>query len=149
MIIREAQINDIKQLHAIRIAVRENILPDPSMITEEDYAEFLTKRGKGWLCENDDHIAGFSIVDLVKNNIWALFVAPSQEGKGIGRKLHDAMLDWYFVHTKEKLWLGTSPNTRAERFYRKAGWREVGKRPNGEIQFEMNFDDWEEICSRG
>ena len=129
-------------MHSIRIAVKENILPDPGMITEDEYAEFLIKHGKGWLCEIDNKIAGFAIVDLVKNNIWALFVEPSYEKKGIGRKLHDTMLDWYFIHTKEKLWLGTSPNTRAEIFYRKAGWKEIGKRPNGEIHFEMSFDDW-------
>jgi len=38
--------------------------------------------------------------------------------------------------------VGSSPNTRAETFYRKAGWKEIGKRPNGEIHFEMSFEDW-------
>ncbi|MBS1600992.1 MAG: GNAT family N-acetyltransferase [Bacteroidetes bacterium] len=144
MIIREAQIKDIDALHKIRIAVRENILPDPSMITTNDYTEFLTKRGKGWLCETNDEVAGFAIVDLVKNNIWALFVAPLHEGKGIGKKLHDAMLDWYFIQTTENIWLGTSPDTRAEKFYRRAGWKAIGKRPNGEIHFEMSAKDWQE-----
>jgi hypothetical protein len=37
---REATIQDIPQMHTIRIAVKENILPDPSMIKEEDYANF-------------------------------------------------------------------------------------------------------------
>ena len=121
--------------------MRENILPDPSMITEKEYAEFLTQRGKGWLCETDNNIVGFAIVDLLKNNIWALFVEPSYEGRGIGKKLHDTVLDWYFIQTKEKVWLGTSPGTRAEIFYRKAGWKEIGRRPNGEIQFEMRFEE--------
>jgi len=111
------------------------------MITEKEYAEFLTQRGKGWLCETDNNIVGFAIVDLLKNNIWALFVEPSYEGRGIGKKLHDTVLDWYFIQTKEKVWLGTSPGTRAEIFYRKAGWKEIGRRPNGEIQFEMRFEE--------
>lgn len=42
--------------------------------------------------------------------------------KNMGRKLHNPMLDWYFKQTKENVWLGTSSNTRAEMFYRKAGW---------------------------
>jgi len=147
MIIREAYINDIAALHKIRIAVRENMLPDPKMITTDEYAEFLTGRGKGWLCETNNEVAGFAIVDLVKNNIWALFVAPGHEGKGIGKKLHDAMLEWYFIHTTEKIWLGTSPNTRAEKFYRKAGWKEIGKRPNGEIHFEMSAENWKHASS--
>ena len=127
---------------AVHNPVRENILPDPSMITEKEYAEFLTQRGKGWLCETDNNIVGFAIVDLLKNNIWALFAEPSYEGRGIGKKLHDTMLDWYFIQTKEKVWLGTSPGTRAEIFYRKAEWKEIGRRPNGEIQFEMRFEEW-------
>ena len=142
LVIKEAQTKDIDELHKIRTSVLENILPDPAMITGDDYAEFLTSRGKGWLCEIKNEIAGFAIVDLVKNNVWALFVLPSQERKGVGKKLHDTMLDWYFLQTTEKIWLGTAPATRAEKFYRKAGWEEVGTRPNGEIQFEMTSIRW-------
>lgn len=29
------------------------------------------------------------------------------------------MLDWYFKQTISNVWLGTSPKTRAEQFYRK------------------------------
>ena len=47
------------------------------------------------------------------------------------------MLDWYFENYDKTIWLGTSPNTRAENFYRANGWKEVGRRKNGEIKFEM------------
>ena len=73
---------------------------------------------------------------------WALFVKPEFEGLGIGKKLHDLMLDWYFSQTDKSVWLGTSPNTRAENFYWKAGWKEVGVHGDGEIKFEMSFEDW-------
>src|SRR5947207_1888531 len=63
------------------------------------------------------------------------------EHKGIGKRLHDLMLDWYFSQTKETVWLGTAPNTRAEIFYRKSGWKETGRRANGEIKFEMTAYD--------
>ncbi len=66
------------------------------------------------------------------------------EKKGIGRKLHDIMLDWYFSQTQNKVWLGTSPNTRAESFYRKAGWIEVGKHGQDEIKFQMTYQMWQE-----
>jgi hypothetical protein len=52
------------------------------------------------------------------------------------------MLDWYFAQTKKDVWLGTSPNTRAEIFYRKSGWIEIGTHGSGEIKFEMTFDHW-------
>ncbi|HXL58204.1 MAG TPA: hypothetical protein VN958_18210, partial [Chitinophagaceae bacterium] len=54
MIFREATINDIPQLNSIRIVVKENILPNPSLITPNDYENFLTVRGKGWICEVDN-----------------------------------------------------------------------------------------------
>ena len=140
---REATINDYPELHSIRIAVKENILPDPLLITESDYENFLTIRGKGWLCEVENNIAGFAIIDLKEKNIWALFVHPDHEGKGIGKRLQEIMLNWYFENNDELLWLGTSPGTRAERFYRKSGWKEVGIRKNGEIKFEMSKSEWQ------
>jgi hypothetical protein len=51
------------------------------------------------------------------------------------------MLNWYFDQTKETVWLSTAPNTRAEKLYRKAGWKEVGKHGK-EIKFEMSYRDW-------
>lgn len=66
---------------------------------------------------------------------------PDHDKQGIGRKLHDVMLDWYFMQTDETVWLGTSPGTRAEAFYRKAGWQEAG-RYGDEIKFEMSPGNW-------
>ena len=142
MIFREATINDIPQLNSIRIVVKENILPNPSLITPNDYENFLTVRGKGWVCEVDNTIIGFAIIDLKEHNIWALFVNPDHERKGIGKQLQKIMLNWYFEQYDETLWLGTSPGTRAEIFYRISGWKEVGRRKNGEIKFEMTINDW-------
>jgi len=116
MIIRETRVEDIPQIQVVRNSVKENTLSNPDLVTDKDCEEFITERGKGWVCEIDGKITGFSIVDLNDNNIWALFVDPDFEKKGIGKKLHDIMLDWYFTQTKESVWLGTSPNTRAELF---------------------------------
>jgi len=143
MIFREATIHDIPQMHAIRIAVKENILPDPSMIKKEDYISFLTVRGKGWVCAIENIVIGFAIIDLQEKNIWALFVHPDHERKGVGKRLQQIMLNWYFEINDETVWLGTSPGTRAENFYRVSGWKEVGRRANGEIKFEMTKSEWE------
>ena len=142
MTIREAYIEDIAQIRIVRNAVKENKLPDPNLVSEEDCKIFLTERGKGWVCVLNDKIIGFSIADLKDHNIWALFVHPDYEKKGIGRLLHDTMLNWYFKQTKESVWLGTDPYTRAEAFYRKAGWKERGIHGHGEIKFEMTHSDW-------
>jgi len=47
----------------------ENTLSNPNLVTDEDCADFITQRGKGWVCEIDNEIIGFSIVDLKDNNI--------------------------------------------------------------------------------
>ncbi len=142
MIFRVATSADIPGIQIVRNAVKENPLPYPSYVTYADCEEFMTTRGKGWVCEINSEIVGFAIADLKENNIWALFIHPEHEGIGIGKRLHQMMLDWYFDQQKNSVWLGTAPNTRAESFYRKAGWRETGVRPNGEIRFEMTRDEW-------
>lgn len=145
MIFREAKIADIEQIQVVRNSVKENTLSNPDLVSDQDCKEFLTERGKGWVCEVDNQIVGFAIADLKDNNIWALFIKPELEKKGIGMELHKIMLDWYFTQTKTTVWLGTAFNTRAENFYRKAGWTEVGMHGQKEIKFEMTFDDWQKI----
>ncbi len=142
MIIREAHICDIRQIQFVRHSVKENVLSNPALVTDKDCENFLTVRGKGWVCEIDKSIVGFAIADLKDNNIWALFVQPEYEKIGCGKKLHDVMLDWYFKQGKKIVWLRTSPDTRAEIFYRKKGWKENGTHGKNEIKFEMTFKDW-------
>jgi GNAT superfamily N-acetyltransferase len=108
MIFREAIITDIQQIQVVRHAVKENRLSDPSLVTDDDCAAYLFVRGKGWVCELENTILGFAIADLQDNNIWALFVHPGYEAKGIGKQLHEIMLTWYFAQGKNTVWLGTA-----------------------------------------
>lgn len=142
MIIREAKVEDIKKIQVVRNSVKENTLSDPGLVTDKDCEDFIMTRGKGWVCEINNEVVGFSIVDLKDNNIWALFLKPEFEKRGIGKQLHNVMLDWYFEQTRVNVWLGTSPNTRADLFYRKMGWTEIGKHGKGEIKFEMTYEAW-------
>ncbi len=138
---RQATIKDIPQIQIVRNSVKENQLSNPNLIPDQFVEEFITKRGKGFVCEIDKKIVGFSIVDFVENNVWALFLLPEFEGKGIGKKLHQLMLDEYFSKTKETIWLSTEANSRAETFYKKQGWKNAGFLGN-EVKFEMSFEDW-------
>lgn len=142
MIFREATVDDIQQMQVVRNSVKENILSNPAIVTDMDCEDYIIRRGKGWVCEIGNSIIGFAIADLEQNNIWALFLQPEYEGKGIGKKLHDIMLDWYFSKTSRSVWLSTAPRTRAEIFYRRCGWKETGIHGRGEIKFEMTYDDW-------
>ena len=64
MIFREAKINDISQIQVVRNAIKENTLSDPNLVTNNDVEDYLCNRGKGWVCEFNNEIVGFSIVDL-------------------------------------------------------------------------------------
>lgn len=141
MIYRKATTDDIPQIQIVRNSVKENQLSDPNLITDELVKKFITERGTGFVCEIDDKIVGFSIIDFVENNVWALFLLPEYEGKGIGKKLHQLILDEYFSKTQKTIWLSTETNSRAELFYKKQGWENVGFHGE-EIKLEMSFEDW-------
>lgn len=136
MTVREASEGDVTAMHVIRLRVRENQLSDPSVVTEQDYHDFMARDTRSWVCEIDGTLAGFAMVDVEKRNVWALFVAPEHEFKGVGRALHDTMIAWYFTRA-DVLRLTTAPNTRAEAFYRKAGYSEQGSTPSDETIFEL------------
>ena len=136
MTYRTATVADIPGIFIVGFAVKENRLSDPSKVTEADCLDMIERRGCGWVCEADHQIVGFSFVDLQEKNVWALFILPEYENRGIGRKLHDLMLEWAFVRGVDSLWLSTVPGTRAEGFYQKMGWQKTGLTGSGEIRFE-------------
>ena len=145
MKLRLALPSDIPEIGRVRMSVRENRIPSLDVLTPGDTERLLKADGRGWVCEVDGRIVGFSIGDRLEANVYALFVEPEYEGRGIGRLLHDTMMQWFFENEVSRVWLSTDPLTRADRFYRRAGWVEVGKESNGEIRFEMSREQWA-IC---
>jgi GNAT superfamily N-acetyltransferase len=141
MPLRLATIHDIDAMHAVRLAVRENALSAENRVRPEHYRTMLQEFGRGWVHEESDKVAAFGIADHAHQNIWALFVVPGFEGQGIGSELLEAMVGWLFEQSREPVWLTTEPNTRAERFYRAAGWRAMGAAANGELRFELSAPD--------
>jgi GNAT superfamily N-acetyltransferase len=140
--IRVATIDDIKQIQVIRNLVKENRLSNPSLITDDAVEEHITIKGKGWVYETEKLILGFAIADVKAKNIWALFLHPNIEGKGIGKALHNIMMDWYFTQTNETCWLSTDHKSRAAVFYKMQGWKEISNYGKAEIKLEMSFDNW-------
>lgn len=106
MIIREAKIEDIKQIQIVRNSVTENTLSDPNLVTDADCIEFISVRGKGWVCEIENQIVGFAIADLKDKNIWALFIDPKFERKGIGQVLHKTYAGLVFYANQRKCLAG-------------------------------------------
>ncbi|MEW5851842.1 MAG: GNAT family N-acetyltransferase [Myxococcota bacterium] len=133
---------DIDAMHQIRLAVRENRLSDPRRVQPKDYQPFLRDDGRTWVVRSRGRIVGFAAVDVRRANVWALFVDPDHEGRGVGRLLHDTMMAWFFGHAHPEVWLSTEPGTRAERFYCAAGWRRTGQASHGDVRFEMTRAEW-------
>lgn len=140
--IRVATGADIRDMHRVRLSVGENRLTRPARLQPHHYEAMLREGARGWVAEVDDRIVGFAVGDLVRSNVWALFVEPGFEGRGVGRMLHDGMMAWLFEAGAQVVWLSTDPATRADRFYRSAGWTHVGDEANGERRYEMAREDW-------
>jgi len=138
-IFREAQKNDIPHMKHIRDNVRENKLVS-CQIEILDYEKAFVD-GKGWVCLREDlathtqEIIGFSCGRLKQKDVWALFIDSRYEGKGIGNQLMALLEEWMFANGCEQIHLSTEAQTRAERLYRRRGWREMGRLANGEIEF--------------
>src|SRR5262249_39302701 len=121
-VIRRATRDDIPRIMEIRAAVRENRLRDPSRVTVADGCWFVDNPGIFvWI--EDGNIVGFSAGDPRNGNIYALFVEQAYEGRGIARALFERACNVLIEAGCRRMWLTTWPGTRAEQFYRKAGWR--------------------------
>ncbi|QBI04913.1 GNAT family N-acetyltransferase [Pseudoduganella albidiflava] len=106
----------------IRLSVVENILSEPTRVTNQMYEDFLGKMGCGWVVESDGKIVAFCYADKVNASIWALFVRPGHEGRGFGQSLLKQAVDWLFGIGHQCVYLTTGSNTRADRFYAEQGW---------------------------
>lgn len=135
--IRKAKVSDVPAMNHLRLQVRENVLSNPALVTEGMTREAITRKGRGWVFEENEQILGFSIGLEENRSIWALFVLPEQEGRGIGHQLLGAAVNWLWSRGVDRIWLVTDSGTRAERFYRDRDWQATGIHENGEIRFEL------------
>jgi GNAT superfamily N-acetyltransferase len=132
--IRRARHDERGRISEIRFAVQENRLGDPTLVTAEDYAWFTEHPGI-WVWEEGGQILGVSAGDPRDGTIWALFVDPGCERRGVGRALFEAACDTLRRAGHRTAMLTTDSGTRAERFYRAAGWKVVGTSHRGELIF--------------
>jgi GNAT superfamily N-acetyltransferase len=130
-LLRRATHADIPAMSRIRLAVTENALRDPTRITVAMYEDYLERSGRGWVAETDGEIVGFSYADNANASIWALFIQPGREGRGLGKALLAQATDWLFEQGHECIRLTTGAGTRADRFYAAQGWR---REPVGESE---------------
>jgi ribosomal protein S18 acetylase RimI-like enzyme len=133
--LRVATHADISRLMEIRGSVQENRLTDPSNVTLADYKWFIDHAAiHVW--EKDECIQGFSAGDPRDGSIWALFVHPTYESRGVGQTLIQAACKSLFDAGYENATLSTEPGSRAQHFYERNGWIAKGRTSSGEVNFE-------------
>lgn len=133
-IVRRAIEADRERISEIRFSVKENVLRDRSRVTHDMITWFMTNPGI-WLWEEDGKVLGFSAADTRDGTIFALFIDPAHEGRGIGRALFAKALDSLREAGHREGSLTTQPGSRADRFYQKAGWKVIGTSERGERIF--------------
>jgi GNAT superfamily N-acetyltransferase len=106
----------------IRLSVTENVLSDPGRITRQMYEDYLEISGRGWVAEIDGRVAAFCYADKHEGSIWALFVDPGYEGRGLAKRLLGLAVEWIFGLGHAFVRLDTGAGTRADRFYAMQGW---------------------------
>jgi len=137
MRLRLAQAADWPVVCELRLSVLENRLNNPASVTQAMYDEYIARIGRGWVAEIEGRIEGFCIV-RDDGYVWALFVRPGFEGRGLARALMAECVGWLVGLGVSRAELETGAGTRAERFYRRAGWREV-ERNGADITFHLDL----------
>lgn len=132
---------DLPAITHVRTSVRENHLSVTQMaergISHESVAASLRADAKGWVAECGGRIVAFTIADRKSCSIFALFVLPGFDGRGIGPRLLDLAVAWLWESGAERLWLETRQGTRAATFYARRGWIAQGIDEKGSIRFEL------------
>jgi GNAT superfamily N-acetyltransferase len=139
--IRAAEGSDVDALFHVRCSVRENLQTREELaaigITHESVAAMLAGDHRGWVAEDEGRVVAFTMADRATSSIFALFVLPEYEGRGLGRRLIERAVSWLWREGADALWLTTGPGTRAARFYERAGWTCAEADTKRELRFEL------------
>jgi GNAT superfamily N-acetyltransferase len=141
MPIRRATDSDIPAIFEVRTSVRDNHMSTEALerygITPESIAHMLHSAARAWVAEVDGRIVAFSMADGASASIFAMFVLPSHEGRGLGRQLMSAAESWLFAEGSDEIWLRTdrNPDVRANGFYQHLGWTSIGVQEDGQVQY--------------
>jgi GNAT superfamily N-acetyltransferase len=142
IVIREATGADMLGISRVRLSVVENAATPEGLaargITNESVAASFLADSKGWVAEEAGEIVAFSIADRAAHSIFALFVTPAHEGRGLGTRLFDTAVQWLWDNGATHLWLTTGPGTRAAHFYQRRGWVYTGDAERGDIRLELS-----------
>lgn len=141
--IRTAVTADVPRIFRIRTSVTENALTMAQLaavgITGESVAAMIAAAPCAWVALADGNHVGFAMIDIDEATVFAVFVLPGFEGKGIGAKLL-ASCETALFRRHQVIGLITSGKSRAAGFYRHLGWGNETDIGLGDIRLEKRRD---------
>ncbi|MBY4840292.1 GNAT family N-acetyltransferase [Pantoea sp. DY-5] len=141
--IRTARLSNIEGMFDVRTSVIDNHLSREEMrqmgITESVLGDMVEKSLSAWVATENNKIIGFSIIFPDEGCLFAAFVLPEYEGKGIGRRLVMLAEQELFQH-HEIAWLETDKNSRSAKFYMHLGWGNETDLNGTDIKLEKSRD---------
>lgn len=138
-IVRLASANDVSAIFAVRTSVRDNYLSYDDLyelgLTEGVLKDFIASSCV-WVAEVNAQVVGFVIADVEGGCVFAVFLLPEHEGRGMGRLLMAEAESHLFIR-HQKIWLETDGReaVRANGFFRKCGWRPAATLGSGDILY--------------
>ncbi|MBW3163717.1 GNAT family N-acetyltransferase [Ferrimonas balearica] len=133
--LRRAGLADIASLQAIRHRISE--YPAERDRPDTLYARYLSRQGRGWLGNDGQGDRGFVVVNLNDCSIWALYVDPDCQGKGLGRVLLQQGCRYLFWRGARRISLRTLAHTSALGFYQHLGWHVEQQHEAGQLELVL------------
>jgi ribosomal protein S18 acetylase RimI-like enzyme len=141
--IRDATMADAQAIGEVHVASWQaayaGLMPDGFLarLSAESRAASWGRRiggkvGRVLVAEDEGTIAGFAAYGLDEGRLYALYLLPRYWGRGLGRSLHDRVVEDLTTAGRDSavLWV-LSTNERAKAFYVRQGWA-----PDGVTQAE-------------
>ena len=123
----------------VRTAVRENHLSMAALaamgITPDTLRCAVQAEPCAWVASEADEVVGFAMVDPETACLFAAFVLPEHERRGIGRALIAACEAALFAR-HDTIWLETDGASRAAAIYQRLGWRVTQDLGAGDLRLE-------------
>lgn len=137
--VRPATPADVAGIFEVRTSVHQNHLSVAELagmgITPDAVGAMLADPC-AWVAVEGDRILGFSMIDAEEACLFAVFIRPEAEGRGLGSALM-APAEAALFAQHPTIWLETAKESRAAGFYLRRGWHVVSE-ADGDQRFEKH-----------
>lgn len=139
--LRMATVDDVESLFEIRTSVVQNHLSREQMdalgITPQVLRSAINEGPCIWIAEVDRQPVAFSMIDRAEGEVFAMFVRPAYENRGLGRLLMAAAeAELFKAHERIVLVTDGRQEIRANGFYQRLGWTVAERVDTQDVRYE-------------